>query len=1242
MFLVPEQVLQQHEDGKVMFFCGAGVSVPAGLPNFKELVELTLSDLVHPEDDPKPNPIDSLAWQAFNEKKYDDCLGILESPQHGGYDAKVVREKVQKHLSIKRVKTRQKHHILAKLADLDKESGRLVTTNFDSYFERAQENLRRESKSKCKLRLHIAPTLPPAKPNTFQGLAYLHGKLGESLNNQQLVLTTSDFGMAYMLDGWARRFVIDLFRYYHVVFVGYSLEDPTIRYLVQALAAVRNERSEQFKEPYAFADYCSETVNDKNRVEQQWKLKGITPILYDEKNKHQQLWQALLEWSDNYRQGITGRRQIVSRLGRFPPEADPDDSMVRKMSWALNNVDVARFIAVHAGKDVIHPGWVSHLQKQELLNLPIGRAEDGTPVTVPIASSQLSDNFDLNEITFHLACWIAKNLDSKEVLRWALTNGAVLHWQFRREIQSQLVKDSQSLPETLQKVWRVLADDSYAHLLSRKGESRRGYLTQFNLALDDNFSLRHFLNQLQPVPIIRFNSDRFLFDQSQCSDQPSSWYEIEMELIGVRYQNEVDDIRKNTADWDSVLTAIVDDLTNLLLESMDWWCEFGRANSNQDCTHYRYRSISPHNQNKFARTWTQLIDLARESFDALVARNEKAKITRILQKWQSIPYPVFRRLTMYAVTEHPELDIEVGLQILLDTTKPTLWGSQCLRETLRFLRKRGQHLQKKQLRRLVRVILQGPPRDMYKRNLTENEWTLRFENEVHLRLHKLKESGVALPARAEKTYTRIQSTRPFQPRGDHSEEFCIYMNFDSKHDPIDQELPLENFSAMSTAQFISWLNKEKNQGKPPWECGGGWLKFVDNDTEAALMKLKDAADKDVWVANTWYRLLFVCRTHENVPHQANKQVAKLLIEMPDSDLGEISREAAEWLEAVRPILKKTHRMKLWRKIWESSVTAEKSEQELEFNVIQNHTGGILGNVLYQELIEICPDIGNAQNTGFPRQLAWGFNRISESDSLSSRLARIRLSPMLFVFYRIHPDWTERTFFRRMDPSDAEYFDQYLWEGFFMFARCPTDLLAAIKDSLLQVLGQLDLLPEQIRSSAVTVFTYLAVPPINGINTEEAKTVIWKLEQKKLPEVAEVLENLLNDAGEKSVALWNETIRSWFTHVWPQRSEDRSSYLSERLTIMAIRSGDAFPLVVNEIVDMLIPGNSSFALYRLVREEENTELVSKYPEASLNLAYKLFHDSTVHLRYLQQLLDSIGKAKPALRNQPQFRQLSVKL
>ncbi|MDB6084732.1 MAG: hypothetical protein JWN43_2613 [Gammaproteobacteria bacterium] len=37
---IPDRLIQAHEDGNVVFFCGAGVSYPAGLPLFGQLVKL--------------------------------------------------------------------------------------------------------------------------------------------------------------------------------------------------------------------------------------------------------------------------------------------------------------------------------------------------------------------------------------------------------------------------------------------------------------------------------------------------------------------------------------------------------------------------------------------------------------------------------------------------------------------------------------------------------------------------------------------------------------------------------------------------------------------------------------------------------------------------------------------------------------------------------------------------------------------------------------------------------------------------------------------------------------------------------------------------------------------------------------------------------------------------------------------------------------------------------------------------
>ena len=137
----------------------------------------------------------------------------MESP-HEGFVPKNVRERVRHYLSTPTIRTLDKHRTLARLADLDTEHGRLVTTNFDDLFERAQTALREKESSGHCLTEYVAPALPPAKPLTFRGLVYLHGKLKSSPDDRQLVLTTADFGMAYMLEGWALRFSTELFRHY--------------------------------------------------------------------------------------------------------------------------------------------------------------------------------------------------------------------------------------------------------------------------------------------------------------------------------------------------------------------------------------------------------------------------------------------------------------------------------------------------------------------------------------------------------------------------------------------------------------------------------------------------------------------------------------------------------------------------------------------------------------------------------------------------------------------------------------------------------------------------------------------------------------------------------------------------------------------------------------------------------------------------------------------------------------------
>jgi hypothetical protein len=73
---IPERLLQAHEDGRVVFFCGAGISYPARLPGFAELVEKVYETLVT-----APNAVQQAAIKAG---QFDTAIGLLEADIVGG------------------------------------------------------------------------------------------------------------------------------------------------------------------------------------------------------------------------------------------------------------------------------------------------------------------------------------------------------------------------------------------------------------------------------------------------------------------------------------------------------------------------------------------------------------------------------------------------------------------------------------------------------------------------------------------------------------------------------------------------------------------------------------------------------------------------------------------------------------------------------------------------------------------------------------------------------------------------------------------------------------------------------------------------------------------------------------------------------------------------------------------------------------------------------------------------------
>ena len=237
----PDPLLDALRDGKLVVFAGAGVSMgkPACLPDFEGLADRVAASTGQTRQDSEP---------------VDRFLGRL---QHAGVD---VHARASQALSRGDLEPTELHRDLLRLY-----SGagviRIVTTNFDRLFEQVSKNVLESGPE-----VFRAPALPLG--NDFNGIVHVHGGVSHPGG---MVLTDKDFGRSYLTEGWARRFLVALFRQFTVLFVGYGHNDTVMNYLARAL-------------PESVASRRFALTGERDPDLQRWRVLGIEPIKYPQDN----------------------------------------------------------------------------------------------------------------------------------------------------------------------------------------------------------------------------------------------------------------------------------------------------------------------------------------------------------------------------------------------------------------------------------------------------------------------------------------------------------------------------------------------------------------------------------------------------------------------------------------------------------------------------------------------------------------------------------------------------------------------------------------------------------------------------------------------------------------------------------------------------------------------------------------------------------------------------------------------
>jgi len=475
---LPDELLEARDAGNVVFFCGAGLSSPA-LPGFAGLAAQVISEFGPPPGSDARAILDQLRGGAALSAPLDQVFNLL----HEDYGAAAVEHVVNTILKEKSARAPTEHHSI--VFRLSRSAGRklqLVTTNFDRLFEKAQRGIR------C----YIGPGLPDlASGEALEGLVYLHGRMpahpSDGIKRLNFILSSADFGRAYLADGWATRFVRELLQRYVIVLLGYSASDPPISYLLQGLRA----RADKIP-PKIFA-FDSGTEDE---VQVRWRDRGVGVLSYDNSDgTYSGLWSSLRAWADRSDDPGAWRRSIVTIAQTRPRDLVPAQrgqvvSLVRSDRGAKLFADAvppppAEWLCVfdryvRYGSPRSMSGAEGQIEPR-----PEFKLDDDPlrPAREPWATDEVNDDLllaavrsgalarlgsfrgrqkaSLPDRLFALARWIGQTLNEPTAAWWAAGHGT-LHDTLLDQIEWQLRRPDTKLHERARKIWTLLVE-SFRH-----------------------------------------------------------------------------------------------------------------------------------------------------------------------------------------------------------------------------------------------------------------------------------------------------------------------------------------------------------------------------------------------------------------------------------------------------------------------------------------------------------------------------------------------------------------------------------------------------------------------------------------------------------------------------------------------------------------------------------------------------------------------------------------------------------
>jgi len=1254
---IPDELLQAHEEGRVIFFCGAGISYPAGLLDFKGLVRLIYKEA--------STTFDSAEQKAFDNYQFDATLDLLERRLPNGRAA--VRDALARALkpNIRLKGATDTHAALLRLGKCRTGEVRLVTTNFDRVFDAAGR------RTKQRFNSYSAPMLPLPKKSRWDGVVYLHGLLPDKPTISELnrlVITSGDFGLAYLTERWAARFVSELFRNYVVCFVGYSVSDPVLRYMMDALAADRM-LGEVTPQAWAFGSCASGEESQKTA---EWKSKGVSPILYNTQpgaNSHRGLHQTLKAWAETYSDGTTGKERIVTTHALSRPSASTrQDDFVGRLLWALSDksgLPARRFADFNPApplewllsafsdprycySDLARFGVPAHAEHDPKLSFSLVQRPSPYHLAAQMTlGSGRMGHWD--NVMFQIARWLVRHLDDPDLLLWLTTRGGCIHERLAFLIEDQLgrIAKLQSegntaeldalrksspnaipgphmrklwglfLAERIKSPWRDLDLYSWLERLKRDG-----------LTASLRLQLRELLS-----PVVSISRPfRFSEDQDVSAKHLRDLVNWELVLVSDHVRSTLSESSRSA--WAPVLPLLLEDLQALVRDALDLLQELGSANSFEDRSHWDLPSVSPHWQNRGYREWVVLVELLRDSWLANFEENPEvaAKISRW---WFEIPYPTFKRLAFFAASQDGAIRADEWAEWLIVQNGHWLWSTSTKREIYRLFVLQGRMLPPAAKARLEAEIMAGPPRANFVEDITDDRYQEHVDRAVWRALAKLQYGGLALGDQAQRRLDALSAAYPHLRLADNeSDEFSHWMS--GTGDPDYQQQRVVRPAPYKREALVQWLRNVPAADE--YFDEDTWRDVCRKHLLNSLYALGDLAEEGQWLLGRW-REAFQAWSESGIARKSWRYVAPWINRMPDRELEQIIHYVTRWLDEVSKAELQDMDMFLGliRRVMHLPLAADTGMTSNGEPINQPVTEAInhpIGHVT-QSLLNIWERSSLSDGDGLPERMGQIFTELCDPQVERYRHGRVLLASRLIALFRVDGAWTRTNllphFSWARNPAEA----RRVWEGFLWSPRLYRPLLLAFKAEFLDTASHYADLGEHGEQFAA-IFTYAALGPLDGYTTDEFRDAFATFPLKALQEAAQALSQALEGAGEQREEYWQTRVQPFWQHIWPKSRDLVTSNIAESLTRMSIAGGRTFPDIINAIHDWLVPIEH---LHYVIHLLDESGMCMVFPESALRLLAAVVGEQTWPPSELRSCLESIAQAQIDLAERPEYRRLT---